>query len=814
MPTTNLKHSLRLVLPIFALLLAMAFAGGVSAQTAPEPSRQSSAQRLDGVRTTLDQLEQSLRRDDISDAQLSATRGELDPLAGTIQEVIDQLSPRLDTIKARLDQLGPKTDKTPPEDASVDAERTDQQKIYNDIDGLLKRARLMQVEVEQTKGFIVSRRRGLFTRALFQRSFSILSPDLWMAVAGEIPRDVKAAGTIGGDFLSAAGSRLERWRAVAFLGVLLAIAFFYVFVSRIARRVLRREPTIEAPTRLQKVLGALWVALVTSIVPIVAAVAFAETLRSFDLVGSRLEPLLQSLVDLVRRTALAAGIARGLLAPFRPNWRLLDLSDAVATRLAGLVVLVAVILSTMKVVEAANELIAVSLPVAVAVRALGAFGVALSMALALKGIVTQQDDDADCLGPRVEVTRDWYGPMRLVAWVAIAAIFASVLIGYVAFGAFLVEQVVWVTFIGAMLYLLVSLANEGIVVALRPPSPVARAAVTSLGLRRESLEQFGVLLAGVASVCLIVMAVLLVLAPWGIESDDMLTNVRAAFFGFKVGDVTISLSSIAFALLAFGLGLFITRSLQNWLEGSFLPHTQLDTGLRNSIRTSVGYTGFILAASLALGYLGLSFEKLAIVAGALSVGIGFGLQSIVSNFVSGLILLWERAIRVGDWVVVGDEQGYVKRINVRSTEIETFDRATMIVPNSNLVTGVVKNWVRSDKVGRIRIPITVNLVAEPSHVRDVLIEVAKAQELVVKIPAPSVLFVAMTDKDYKFELLCFVSDVEKSTRVKSDLHFAIHARFKEVGIGIAPPAAPPAPPAVVNIGGLERLGEIVESARK
>jgi small-conductance mechanosensitive channel len=308
--------------------------------------------------------------------------------------------------------------------------------------------------------------------------------------------------------------------------------------------------------------------------------------------------------------------------------------------------------------------------------------------------------------------------------------------------------------------------------------------------------------------------VLLVLAPWGIESDDMLTNFRAAFFGFKVGDVTISLSSIVFALLAFGLGLFVTRTLQRWLEGSFLPRTQLDTGLRNSIRTSVGYLGFVLAAALALGYLGLSFEKLAIVAGALSVGIGFGLQSIVSNFVSGLILLWERAIRVGDWVVLGEEQGYVKRINVRSTEIETFDRATMIVPNSNLVTGVVKNWVRSDKVGRIRIPISVNLEAEPEHVRDVLIEVAKGQDLVVKIPAPNVMFVAMTENSLKFELVCFVSDVEKSARVKSDLHFAIYARFKQTGIGISPPAAPPVPPAIVNIGGLERLGEIFESARK
>src|SRR5208283_4327822 len=130
-------------------------------------------------------------------------------------------------------------------------------------------------------------------------------------------------------------------------------------------------------------------------------------------------------------------------------------------------------------------------------------------------------------------------------------------------------------------------------------------------------------------------------------------------------------------------------------------------------------------------------------------GIGLGLQSVVNNFVSGLILLWERAIRVGDWVVVGDEQGYVKRINVRSTEIETFDRATMIVPNSNLISGVVKNWVSGDRVGRIRVAVPVNLDADPENVRKILIACAKAHDLVIKIPAPQAIFSAMTETGLK-----------------------------------------------------------------
>ena len=178
-------------------------------------------------------------------------------------------------------------------------------------------------------------------------------------------------------------------------------------------------------------------------------------------------------------------------------------------------------------------------------------------------------------------------------------------------------------------------------------------------------------------------------------------------------------------------------------------------------------------------------RRLTIVAGALSVGIGFGLQSIVGNFVSGLILLWERAIRVGDWVVVGDEQGYVRRINVRSTEIETFDRATMIVPNSNLITGIVKNWLRGDRVGRIKLALSPHSGVDPEMLRDIMLAAARAQEDVLRIPAPQVMFLGMEASGFKFELWCYVDDVEKSSRVRSDLHFDLHRRLSEAGITMA-----------------------------
>jgi small-conductance mechanosensitive channel len=271
-----------------------------------------------------------------------------------------------------------------------------------------------------------------------------------------------------------------------------------------------------------------------------------------------------------------------------------------------------------------------------------------------------------------------------------------------------------------------------------------------------------------------------------LQSTDVTIDLRTALFGFKVGDTTISPINIFIAAGVFALTLAALHAVLQWTDAKLLPRLNFDVGLRSSIRTSLAYVGFVIAASLALGYLGLNFEKLALVAGALSVGIGFGLQSIVNNFVSGLILLWERSVRVGDWIVVGSDQGFVRRINVRATEIETFDRSQVIIPNASLIAGVVTNLVRNDRMGRIVIPLTIVASADPEKVRETLLQVAKSHPLVLHMPSPQVLFTGMSASALNFELRLFIADVETLFRVKSDLHFAIFKRFQEEGFFEAP----------------------------
>ena len=257
---------------------------------------------------------------------------------------------------------------------------------------------------------------------------------------------------------------------------------------------------------------------------------------------------------------------------------------------------------------------------------------------------------------------------------------------------------------------------------------------------------------------------------------------------------------VAVAVLV--VGIFLTRAAQRWLETQVLPRTEIEPSLQLSVGVIFGYIGIIAAIALALGALGIDLQKIALVAGALSVGIGFGLQSIVSNFVSGLILLTERPIRVGDWIVAKGEEGYVRRIRVRATEVETFDRASVIIPNSDLISGVVKNWTHGNIIGRVTVKVGVSYDSDAEKVREILLAVAAEHPAVLKMPAPYVLFAAFGDSALDFELRCIISDIQQRLAVLSDLNFAVLARFRTEGIEI------PFPQRVVHFAG----GEVPASA--
>lgn len=274
--------------------------------------------------------------------------------------------------------------------------------------------------------------------------------------------------------------------------------------------------------------------------------------------------------------------------------------------------------------------------------------------------------------------------------------------------------------------------------------------------------------------------VYLLLHAWGLHEASE-TFLRTLFSqGFTVGGVRVVIGKLLGGLLAFVALFTFTRWLRRKLERDWLVRAGVEPSTRDTVATLFGYITFVIALLVGLSYAGLDLGKLAIVAGALSVGIGFGLQNIVSNFVSGIILLFERPVRIGDFIEVGGSQGVVRKMRIRATEIETSDRETVIVPNSNLLSNPVRNRNLRTRMGRVVLGVGVAYGSDPRQVSDLLKKVA-AQHASVR-GTPTVQFVNFGASSLDFELLVPIVDADAKGSVASDLRFAIIAAFREAGI--------------------------------
>jgi potassium efflux system protein len=748
------------------------------AQKVAAPTLEELLQPVDTLTATIAAGEKDLERLPGGQKSLSAFRAEIEKLQFKAKEVAEALQPRLADVRSQIEKLGaPPAAGQPAESPEVVAERDRLNKLAAQIDGAIKKAALVEVRAKQLVSRIQHVRQGIFTRFLLSQSETPLASEVWRSSAKQIGIGrQKLAFVVSNWWLVAS----QHW--LAMLGVLAAAIAAFVLLRTTAARLIRSRLSHagpQEPTLSNRAATAVWVAIAYALPPTIAALLLYVGLDELGLLYWKMERLAQTFLFSFTVLVAIASLVRAVMQPRRPHWRLFDLDNKSALGITLAVQAIAGVYALEYLARRSASILSLDHALTIA----SAFLASLVLALLLL-VIAYIRFAPRTLAPGAPVPRSRPIWLKLFFAALAAAVLLTALLGYVALSRFIAAQAL-VTGSLLMLTVLLHLAIEGL-----RPAPVAGAeGAEGPGAQWLKLNDVGrqrlmrIVRLGL-NAALVTIAVPLVLLTWGATIAEVLGWARVAIDGFQVGNMKISLVRIFMAVVLFFVLLTLTRLFQRWLTARARAQTKWDPGLVNSVHTGAGYVGFGVAVLVAVAYAGFDISSLAIVAGALSVGIGFGLQAIVNNFVSGLVLLIERPIKVGDWIATRDGEGYVRRISVRATEIETFDRASLVIPNSELVTQTVTNLTLRNQLGRLNITVRVSYAADPELAQRVLQEVADANTSILRHPAPLVVLDNLGDQAMEYTVRVYLVDINRSLQVQTEIRTQIVKALRAAGIDI------------------------------
>jgi potassium efflux system protein len=728
------------------------------------------APRLEGWAATLNEIEPVLSGGQVAYGKLRRMREQLDGLRKEIEEFMELLGPKVAEAKAQVDNLGPVPEGGEPE--PVAAQRTELQKIHGTLTATRNIAESTKLRAAQLTGTIQDIRRRKFAERLFERVPETLSLDTWTAA----PAQFDFALTKVGQMVSAWWEHLDRrGDAIQLLVLALFIASATGFIAVRGVRHFRQWDQPEPPPYWRRSTSAAWVMLLR-IMPIAATAAFLY--YSFLYQGLMPEDIARLGYSAMRSLLIVTSVfalATTVLAPYRPEWRMLPMDDRAARWIRLLVVALGALYALTLFLDTVRYTINAPFTLSVAQ---GFISSALIAGLVIAILQTRRN------APVTEDAPDlvWLRRLRYPLWAVAIFILLTATTGYIGLARFMTAQLVVTGTILALLYLLLIWADavgEGMA---SEEAGLGKWLKDTAGLDQRRREQLALPVVLSLKGLALIVTLPLILLQWGFDWKDVTQGATSLLFGFELGGARISIAAILVAVIVFALGYFLARFFQGWLDRRVLETAGISGGARHSISTAVGYLGIILAALFAISYTGLDLSNVALVAGALSVGIGLGLQGIVNNFVSGMILLVERPIKVGDWVVVGAEEGIVKKISVRATEIETFDRANVLIPNAAFMSEKVKNWTLHNYSGRIAVTIAANYHGNARQVHDLLLDVAKAHPSVMTNPAPFVYIGDFKGATLDFTLYAFAYDITKAQTLRTELRLQILEAIEKADI--------------------------------
>lgn len=754
------------------------------------PIKVNAAVELPKMQKILDKIKGQVSGE-TNDAQLSQLNDMALELSGNADTLGQALIPQRQQLLAQLAVLGPapKADSGVKETPEVTRKRNTLENQKAKLDEQIKQAEAIKGGALNLSAQIVNLRRDNLKTQLALNSGSIFGPRFWAPLFGAQQMDGDKLANFRDELVDTAALAWEPgWRLGTLLWLAAAVAIA-TLGRRYGEEFLAWISIHQLPEgRLRRSFLAAAIALTTLAAVVLAFNFIDQAFTRRAEVSDDVQDFVDRLVQLSVFCGLIAGLGRAFLSTRRPSWRLPAISNEVAQALKPFPPLTATLVFIFQTVEALNSSVGTSVGTTILANGMTALLVgATALSISFRSSRVRRRMVQEGQAPEAKSTL--VGLIQMAITLVGLGILLSLIIGYVTLARFLSYELVWIGIVCGAFYFLSHLVVDGCETLLSVSNPTGKRIQSSLNIDERHLSQAAALLSALGKTILLLFAAVAVLnGTFGTSTPIELLQKAVEFWGGKgLESLNIVPAHLVNALLCMAIGIYVLRSVRRWLDNDFLPKTTMDTGMRVSLVTLFSNIGYVLVILLTLSTMGVQWNKLAWIVSALSVGIGFGLQEIVKNFISGLILLTERPVKVGDLVSISGIEGDIRRINVRATEIQLGDKSTVIVPNSQLISQNVRNATMGNAQGVVTITLTFPLDIDPVQVREILLGVYRENERILDTPEPLVSFKDLTPQGIVLSVTGNVATQRQIAGAKSDLLFDILTRLRKEGIVLSRP---------------------------
>lgn len=717
------------------------------------------------------------------EADLTAISNRLVKERSTGQSLEKELRQRHLALRENLSWLG--------DESEGEADRITRQRetLTADIDALKTAIDQVDRNLAETNRLIsvISeiRHRNQFQRLLERNSLPI-SPSVWSIATEELGRVIQISSN---DIRSWWQARLESAGLVRTLLTLLGgLAFGIIMIipvrNWVHRRFVSRLSTFK-PTPARKLRMAAFRIILKSLPALIGGFVIYQILSMSGAIPVTAQSFALSIWYGFIFIMLVDGASVAVFSPADPEWRILNINSSNARLVRMLLLTIAVVIALDNALSIAGQVL-FGLPEALHSLRLAITSwilASLTLLLIRKPLWSAGKSEDGT------VTYAANGGMlrvaRFVMFVAATGAILVALFGYTDLAHFIQLQQYKIAILIVLIFAVRMILREAAQWTMsRFASSKHESTETITDPDSTTSEEPSLWLDLSIDTIVVLCAIPLLMLVIGFNALDLMTMGSRFADGFEIAGQRFSPVQIGIAILAFTLLMTLTRFVQRLMDKRIFSRTRLDIGVENSLKTLIGYVGLVIAFMTGVSMLGFDLSNLALVAGALSVGIGFGLQSIVNNFVSGLILLFERPIKVGDWVITNSGEGIVKKISVRSTEIETFDRSSILVPNSELISSSVTNWTHKNTLGRVTVPVGVAYKEDPERIMEILSGIPEMVDIVLNEPPAVIVFNGFGDSSLDFEIRAYIPDVSQSLKARTAIRVAIFKAFRDAEVEI------------------------------